>query len=159
METKLFLATSPFSNLPTALPNPIRGAGRIVPSTESWDHKACNGILRNRNKTCYTARGVHPHSETMMHFSPCFRFSPYFREIFGLFTILPFHEKFLDFLPPKFLMTFFLVIDHKFRISPLFRENHSFPPTLTNFPPPVLDKFTCFLHILLVFSPYFYRDA
>src|SRR6218665_2755767 len=57
-------------------------------------------------------------------------------------------------------MTFFLVIDHKFRISPLFslfqyifplfRENYSFPPTFTNFPP-VLDKFTCFLHALSVF--------
>src|SRR6218665_1994866 len=55
---------------------------------------------------------------------------------------------------------FFLVIDHKFQISPLFslfqyisplfRENYSFPPTLTNFPP-LLDKFTCFLHTLRVF--------
>src|SRR6218665_394131 len=35
-------------------------------------------------------------------------------------------------------------------IFPLFRENYYFPPTLTNFPP-VLHKFTCFLHTLRVF--------
>ena len=65
-------------------------------------------------------------------------------------------------------MTFFLVIDHKFRTSPyfpsfstfppLFRDNY-YPPTFTNFPP-VLHKFTCFLHTLRVFgSSYFYHDA
>src|SRR6218665_1170973 len=57
--------------------------------------------------------------------------------------MLLFPEKFLDFHPPNFLMTFFLVIDRKFRIppislfqyiSPLFFENYYFPPTFTNFP-------------------------
>src|SRR6218665_1365673 len=84
----------------------------------------------------------------MMHF-PLFQISPLFSEncrtLRKIFIILPFPEKFLDFHPPKFLMTFFLVIYHKFRISPLFslfqyifplfRENYYFPPTLTNFPP------------------------
>src|SRR6218665_2744427 len=78
------------------------------------------------------------------------------------FTILPFPEKFLDFHPPKILLTFFLVIDHKFRISPYFRCFSTFPPclakiilsppTLTNFSP-VLNKFTYFLHTLRVFFP------
>ena len=59
-------------------------------------------------------------SETMMHFPPCFRFSPLFSKNFQtlrkIFTILPSPEKFLDFHPPKFLMTFY-------NISPLIREN------------------------------------
>src|SRR6218665_107075 len=59
-------------------------------------------------------------------------------------------------------MTFFLVIDHKFRISPLFSlfqyispsvsRKLFFPPYFYKFPP-VLGKFTCFLHTLRVFSP------
>ena len=106
-------------------------------------------------------------SETMMHFPPCFRFPPYFRNIFGLSD--KFLQKILEFLPTKFLMTFFLVIDHKFRISPLFRcfstfplppvsRKLFFPPTFTNFPP-CLGKFTCILHNLRVFSPYFDHDV
>ena len=83
--------------------------------------------------------------ETMMHFPPCFRFPPYsekFSDFLQIFTILPFPEKFLDFHPPKFLMTFFLVIDHKFRISTYFPcFNNTFPP--------------CFAKIIL--SPYFYK--
>src|SRR6218665_3205651 len=57
-------------------------------------------------------------------------------------------------------MTFFLVIDHKFRISPLFslfqyisplfRENY-YSHYFGKFSPPVLYKFTCFLHALRVF--------
>src|SRR6218665_1581168 len=68
-------------------------------------------------------------------------FSKNFWTLRKIFTILPFSDKFLDFHPPKFLMTFFLVIDHKFRIPPyfpcfntfppLFRENYYFRPTLT----------------------------
>src|SRR6218665_2231836 len=101
----------------------------------------------------------------------------------------PISEKFSDFLKIFYNLTFsrkiswlssgkisddffFLVIDHKFRISPLFflfrcisplfllfqcisrlfRENFSFPPTFPN-SPPVLGKFTCFLHTLRVFFP------
>src|SRR6218665_759730 len=91
-------------------------------------------------------------------FPPCFRFPPifppvsdfplfwkHFQTLKKIFTILPFLEKFLDFHPPKFLMAFF---SHRPQISnfppfflfknisPLFRENYYFPPTLTNFPPP-----------------------
>src|SRR6218665_3197702 len=57
-------------------------------------------------------------------------------------------------------LLFFLVINHKFRIfplfslfqyiSPLFSENYYFPPTFKNFPP-VLEIFTCFSHTLCVF--------
>jgi len=110
----------------------------------------------------YASRGVHP-PEAMMHFPPCFRFSPYFQKIFRLWTIfkilnVTFSEKVFDFHPPEFLIFF----SHRPKISnflpifpvsvyfPLFRENYYFPPTLTNFPP-VFEKFTCFLHTLCVF--------
>src|SRR6218665_2538967 len=66
-------------------------------------------------------------------------------------------------------MTFFLLIDHKFRISPpIFAVSVHFPPVSRNlffapyfykFPPPVLGKFTCCLHTLRVFPPYFDHDA
>src|SRR6218665_17639 len=55
--------------------------------------------------------GVHP-SDTMMH-SPLFQIFPYFlgptnvQILSKIFKILPFPDKFLDFHPPKFLMTFF----------------------------------------------------
>src|SRR6218665_1149506 len=103
--------------------------------------------------------------ETMMHFPPLFQISPLFLENFRTFwkisTILPFPEKFLDFHLPKFLMTFFLVIDHKFLIfPPIFAVSVHFPPCfdknflsplLLQIFPPVLDKFTGFLHTLRVF--------
>src|SRR6218665_1336921 len=101
--------------------------------------------------------------------------SPYFRKIFKLRGKLSqfylFTEKFLDFHPPKFLMTFyFLSLTTNFEFhpifpvsvhSPLFRENYYFsPPTLTNFP-------LCFRQIHLRFTyftcisfpPYFDHDA
>src|SRR6218665_2879969 len=63
-------------------------------------------------------------SETMMHSPLVSDFPLYFRKLFRLYRKLSqfylFPEECLDFDPPKFLMTFFLVIDHKFRISPLF---------------------------------------
>src|SRR6218665_1731735 len=71
-----------------------------------------------------------------------------------------FSRKFLHYHPPKFLMTFYLVVNHKFRISPLFSLFQYISPcfakiiispfTLKNFPP-VFQKFTCFLHTLCVF--------
>src|SRR6218665_437043 len=87
--------------------------------------------------------------ETMMHFPPMFQISPLFSKNFQtlwkIFSILPFPEKILHFHPPKFLMTFFLVIDHKFRISPYFPCFSTFPPCFAkiiicppnfqNFPP------------------------
>src|SRR6218665_696883 len=96
----------------------------------------------------------------MMHFRPLLQishplFSKKFLTLWKIFNILPFPEKFLDFHPPKFLMIFFLVIDHKFRISPYFPCFGPFPPvsrkllfplpTLTNFPP-------CFRKIHLLFT-------
>src|SRR6218665_2091376 len=97
--------------------------------------------------------------KTMMHFSLLFQIFPLFSKNFRAFrkmlTILPFPDKFLHFHPPKFLMTFFLVIDHKFRISPLFSLFSTFPPCfakiilsllLLQIFPPVFNKFTCFLH-------------
>src|SRR6218665_1827590 len=83
-------------------------------------------------------RGVHP-PEAMMHFPPCFRFplfSKKFQTLWKIFKILPFPDKFLDFHPPKFLMTFF---SHRPKmsnfplfslfqyISPLFRKSYYFP--------------------------------
>ena len=110
------------------------------------------------------ARGVHP-PETMMHF-PLFQIPPIFEKISdfrtlrNIFTILTFPDKFLDFHPSKFLMTFFFWSSTtNFEFSPYFPCFNTFPPcfakiiippTLINFPP-VLDKFTCFLHTSRVF--------
>ena len=102
-----------------------------------------------------------------MHFHHCFRFPPYFRKILlrKIFNILPFPDKFFDFHPPKFLMTFFLVIDHKFWIPllPLFSLFQSISPPVSQkllFPPcfrKIHLLFTCFLCIS--FPPYFDHDA
>ena len=127
-----------------------------MPTTQTHEHNYHQYLLQ--------VRGVHPPWDHDA-FAPCFRFPPIsekFSDFLEIFSILPFPERFLHFHPPKFLMTFFLVIDHKFRISPLFslfqfisplfRENYSFPLLLQIFPP-VLNKFTCFLHTLRVYFP------
>ena len=82
--------------------------------------------------------------------SPCFRFPPIsekFWTFWKILTILPFPEKFLDSHPPKFLMTFFLVIHHKFWTSFLF--------SLFQYISPCFEKI--FLSPLLwqISSPYF----
>ena len=98
-----------------------------------------------------SVRGVHPPWCIFPSVSDSPLFSKKFPTVenFQNFN-LSFSRKILDFHPPKFLMTFFLVIDHKFcnsplfslfqYISPLFRKIHllftyfmciSFPPTLT----------------------------
>ena len=74
-------------------------------------------------------RGVHPPKGNDA-FSPFVSESPhYFRHISQtpskIYPILPFPTKFSDFYPPKFLMTFVLVIDHKFRNTP---PNFALPP-------------------------------
>src|SRR6218665_893367 len=104
-------------------------------------------------------------------FPPCFRFPPYFRKIFGLsefFYNFTFSRKISSLSSAKISDDFFLVINHKFRISSYFRSFSTFPPVSRKlfFPPyfynfpPVLGKFTCFLHTLRVFrSPYFDHDA
>src|SRR6218665_85625 len=94
-------------------------------------------------------RGVHP-PETMMHFPPCFRFPPIsekFSDFLKNFYNLTFSRKisslsyakisdalFFSHRPQisNFPAIFFAVSVH---ISPLFRENYSFPHTFTNFPP------------------------
>src|SRR6218665_2179832 len=100
---------------------------------KAYTRRLTNALL------CLTLRrGVHP-SEAMMHFPPCFRCPPIFEKYSDSadnFQNFP-EKEFLDFHLPKFLMTFFLVIDHKFQISPyfpcfsihfpLFRENYYFP--------------------------------
>src|SRR6218665_1954604 len=81
--------------------------------------------------------GVHPTLEAMMHFPPVSDFPPIFPKKFLTFwkisQIFPFPEEISHFHPPKFLTTFFLVIDHKFRISPYF-------PCFTTFPPPIREN-------------------
>ena len=84
---------------------------------------------------------------------PCFRFPLFSINFQALWKILPFPEKFLDFYPPKFLVTFF---SHRPQISnpplfslfqyifPLFRENYNFP-CFKKFPP-------CFRKIHLLFT-------
>ena len=110
----------------------------------------------------YTGASIPP--ETMMHFPPLFKISLLFSKKFQTeenFHNFTFSRKISWFSSVKISDNLlFLVIDHKFRLSPLFslfqyifllfRENYHFPHTLTNFPP-VLDKFTCFLHTLRVF--------
>ena len=98
----------------------------------------------------------------MMHFPSVSDFPLLFPKIFltpwKISQILPFPEKISDFQPPKFLTTFFLVIDHKFRISPLFGLFHYisppdwrkllFHPYFHKFPPcfgKIHLLFTCFL--------------
>src|SRR6218665_303299 len=114
-------------------------------------------------KTKYKNPGASIPPETMMHFPPLFQISPLFQKNFRTFwkilTILPFPKHFLDFHPPKFLMTFF---SHQPQISnfpPVFpvsvhflpvSRKLLFPPYFQNFPH-VFDKFTCFLHTLCVF--------
>src|SRR6218665_1006274 len=119
-------------------------------------------------------------SEAMMHFPPILDIPHIFKkfsdsvENFQNFT---FSRKISRFSPAKISDDFvnfliFLVIDHKFRISPLFSlfqyisllvsRKLLFPPTLKNVPP-VLEKLTCFLHTLestcFSFPLYFDHDA
>src|SRR6218665_911215 len=63
--------------------------------------------------------------------------------------MLPFPEKFLDFHPSKFLMTFFL-FSLLCYISPCFAKI-IISSLLSKLSPPVFEKFTCFLHTLCVF--------
>jgi len=80
------------------------------------------------------SRGAHPPWDRDA-LPPLFQISPYFRKIFGL------SEFFLQFyLFPKNFLTFirqnfwwlFLVIAHKFRLSPLFSLFRHIPPFTTS---------------------------
>src|SRR6218665_637426 len=88
----------------------------------------------------------------MMH-SPSVSDTPYFRTLMTIFKILPFPEKFLNFHPPKFLMTF-LEFPRYFRCCSTFTPCFSkviIPPYFDKFHPPVIHKFTCCLHALRAF--------
>src|SRR6218665_636857 len=104
----------------------------------------------------------------MMH-SPLFQipplFSKKFRTLRKISTILPFPEKFLDFHPPKFLMTFFSTTNFEF--PPCFHCFSTFPPCFDKFflCPLISQISPCFRQIHLLFtyftciSPYFDHDA
>src|SRR6218665_1487996 len=69
------------------------------------------------------------------------------------FLHFTFSPKISPFSAAKISDDLFLVIDHKFRISPYFPYFGHFPPVsrkLFKFPP-VLEKITCFLHTFVYF--------
>src|SRR6218665_3010441 len=111
--------------------------------------------MSNTTRLLLTHPGASIPPEAMMHF-PLFQISSLFSKNFQTVENVQnfnFSHKFFHFHPPKFLMTFLLVIDHTFRISPSIfsvsvhfppvSRKLLFPPTLKNFPP-VFQKFTCF---------------
>src|SRR6218665_403646 len=114
------------------------------------------------SKIFFSHRGVHP-PETMMHFLPCFRFPPLFSKnckiLWKISNILPFLDKISDFHPPKFLMTFFLVIDHKFRIFPISVhfppdwQKFLFRPYFHKFPPLFSGNSPAFYILSVYFTP------
>jgi len=99
-----------------------------------------------------------------MHFPPCFRFPPYFRKVFLLsgkfmkFYLFP--TKFPIFIRQNFWRPFFLV-DHKFRISPLFCLFYCISPLISEnllFPllfkiSPLFSKNSTAFYILYVSFP------
>src|SRR6218665_2338547 len=105
----------------------------------------------------------------MMH-SPLFQIFPQFPKNFRTFRkilkILPFPEKFLDFHPPTFFMTF-LSSTTNFEFPPYFRCFSTFPPCFAKIIlSPYFYKFPpCFrqIHLLFIYftciSPYFDHDA
>src|SRR6218665_863227 len=100
----------------------------------------------------------------MMHFPPVSDsplFSKNFQTLWKILKILPFPEKFLDFHPPKFLMTFF-------EFPPFFPCFSTFPPVSRSLLFPLLLKIPLCLrkiHLLFTyfmcisFPPYFDHDA
>ena len=77
---------------------------------------------------CQLWTGTSNPPKAMMH-SPLFQIYRYFSKnvqtLWKILKILPFPDNFLNFHPPKFLMTFlFLVIDH----NPYFPCFSTFPP-------------------------------
>ena len=120
-----------------------------------------------------TARGVHPPLRPWCIFPLSFRFPPYLLKILRLcgkfkkFDLFP--KKFPIFIRQNFWRPFtFLVVDHKFRISPQFwlfqcispliRENVLFPPTFQN-SPLFLKNSPAFYILYVYFPPYFDHDA
>src|SRR6218665_3934112 len=119
--------------------------------------------LKQDNYSVACRQGRPSPSETMMHFPPCFRFPPIFENFSNSYKNVPnftFSRKNSSFSSAE--ISDHLFFSHRPQISnfppispvsvhfPLFQENYYFPPTLTN-SPPVLHKFTCFLHTIRVF--------
>jgi len=112
------------------------------------------------------ARSVHP-PEAMMHFPPLLQiFLPIFENFLDFlenFLHFTFSRKNFPFSSAKISDDLFLVINHKFRISPLFFaiSIHFRPyfakiilsPILFKISLPVFPKFTCFWHTLCFSFP------
>src|SRR6218665_2582378 len=104
--------------------------------------------------------------EIMMHFPPLLQiFLPIFENFLDFlenFLHFTFSRKNFPFSSAKISDDLFLVINHKFRISPLFclfycispSDSRKFiiPPYFSK-SPPVFEKFNSFLHTLRVISP------
>src|SRR6218665_466294 len=109
----------------------------------------------------------------MMHFpsvSDFFPISEKFSDSVENFPNFTFSRKIFRFSSAKISDDFFLVINHKFRISPCFPcfgyislcfAKIIFSPLLSKMYPPIFEKFTCFLHTFCVFRfpLYFHHDA
>src|SRR6218665_2940093 len=104
----------------------------------------------------------------LFQIQPIFSFQKSFQTLSKISKILPFPEKFSRFLSAKISDDLFLVIDHKFRISPYFPCFSTFPPvwrkllfspTFKNFPSfrKIHLLFTYFMYIS--FPSYFDHDA
>ena len=107
-------------------------------------------------------RGVHPHwgndAFPTVSDSPYFR--KYFQTLWKIFSILPFPDKFFDFHPQKFLMTFFshrpqiLIFPPIFPVSvhfPPVSRKFLFPPYFYKFPPLFSKNSRVFTHLICVF--------
>src|SRR6218665_1267976 len=103
--------------------------------------------------------------ETMMHFPPVSDFPPIsekFSDFLKFFYNFTFSRKISSLSSAKIsddlfgyrpqISNFPPIFAVSIHFPPLFRQNNSFPPYFYKFPP-VLDKFTCFLHTLRVFFP------
>src|SRR6218665_2857427 len=93
----------------------------------------------------------------MMHFPLCFRFTPIFEKfskLSGKFFYFTFFREISRFSSAEISDDHFLVIDHKFRIPPLFSLFQYIPPVSPKlFFPPYFDKFPpCFTQIHLLFT-------
>jgi len=84
----------------------------------------CANVHVCKSVCTYVCTGASIAPEAMLHFHPISDFPLFPKKISDwtprkIFPILPFPRKFSDFHPPKFLTTF-LVIHHKYPISPYF---------------------------------------
>src|SRR6218665_1837464 len=112
------------------------------------------------------------HPETMMHFPPVSDFPPIsekFSDFLKFFYNFTFSRKISSLSSAKISDHFFLVIDHKFRISPLFSLFQYISPSVSRklfisyfykFPPLVSPNSPAFYILYVYFvPPYFDHDA